>query len=357
MKFSSSKTLPLQSLAVCLLAGCFAAASLCMPLRSSAQTVAATAAFDPGLWDGKAFKAEDSLDVGDEPNSDAGECLAGLCWDPVDFEVNCRLPGPGEQGDLIISFPSPLPSGDDVNDRVAMECYLARDGQGQVRTARAVVVVHESGSGMKIGRLIAKGIRGQGMHAMMIQLPYYGLRSDRSSRPRDARLIPAMRQAIADVRRARDAVAALPMIDCSHIALQGTSLGGLVCATTAGLDRGYDSVHLMLAGGHLYELLQNGKKDAQRVREQLAQAGISGEQLKSLARQIEPVRLAHRVDPQATWLFSGMFDTVVPPANSLALAKAAGLDARHHVQLPANHYSGIIFLPLVLDHIREVVSR
>ena len=105
----------------------------------------------------------------------------------------------------------------------------------------------------------------------------------------------------------------------------------------------------MLAGGRLYELLQNGKKDAARVREQLAAAGISGARLKSLAWQIEPTRLAHRVDPQSTWLFSGTFDTVVPPENASALANAASLDETHHVRLPANHYSGIIYLPIVLD--------
>ncbi|MDA1166512.1 MAG: acetylxylan esterase, partial [Planctomycetota bacterium] len=101
-----------------------------------------------------------------------------------------------------------------------------------------------------------------------------------------------MRQAVADVRRARDAVAVLPMVDKSRISLQGTSLGGFVSATSGALDDGYDNVFLMLAGGELYDLIQNGKKDAAKVRERLEKAGLSGEKLRELTLTIEPTRVA-----------------------------------------------------------------
>jgi dienelactone hydrolase len=238
-----------------------------------------------------------------------------------------------------------------------MEWYVATDEHGQPRSARAVVVVHESGSGMKVGRVFARGLRQHGLHTFMLHLPYYGERRGEGKRAKDSRLIPKMQQAIADVRRARDAVAVLPWVDTSHIALQGTSLGGFVSATAAGLDRGYDSVYLMLAGGRLYDVIQNGQRDAAKVREELAKAGLSGEKLKSLAWKIEPTRLAHRIDPQMTWLYSGVFDTVVPMSSAKALADAAGLDDQHHLQLLANHYTGVIYLPLVLKQIHENVNR
>ena len=52
-----------------------------------------------------------------------------------------------------------------------MEWYCAENTD---EAARAVVVVHESGSDMVVGRMIARGLAGQGLHAFMLQLPGYG---------------------------------------------------------------------------------------------------------------------------------------------------------------------------------------
>ena len=306
---------------------------------------------------GRSFPTQDTLDPGDESVADARDCLDGLCWRPAAFNATCERSPRADRGDVLVRFPTAVASGDAVNDRVAMEWYVARDEHGQPCRARAVVVIHESGSGMNVGRVFARGLREHRLHTFMLHLPYYGERRTEGNRPRDARLIPMMHQAIADVRRARDAVAVLPWVDSSHIALQGTSLGGFVSATAAGLDHGYDSVFLMLAGGRLFDVIQNGKKDAARVREELAKAGLSGEKLRSLAWRIEPTRLAHRMKADTTWLYSGVFDTVVPRASANALAEAAGLDDQHHLQLLANHYTGIIYLPMVLNQIREHVTR
>ena len=321
-----------------------------------------TAATEPGIVDitslpGKRFQARDSLDTGEEASEDARQCLNGLCWEATEFVTTCEQSSRADRGDVLIRFPSPLASGDARNDRVAMEWYVARDENKQPVEARAVVVVHESGSGMTVGRTFARGLKLQGLHAFLLQLPFYGERRTDGKRPDDANLVTVMRQAIADVRRARDAVAVLPLVDESHIALQGTSLGGLVSATAAGLDDGYDSVFLVLAGGELYDLIQNGKKDTAKVREKLAEAGLTGEKLRTLTWMIEPTRLAHRLDPTRTWLYSGSYDTVVPPRNALALAEAARLDNAHHIRMLANHYSGIIYLPVVLTDIHaQVVS-
>ena len=136
-----------------------------------------------------------------------------------------------------------------------------------------------------------------------------------------------------------------------HTSPDGPSLGGFVSATAGSLDDGYDNVFLMLAGGELYDLIQNGKKDAAKVRERLEKAGLKGEELRKLTLVVEPTRIAHRLKPERTWLYSGIFDTVVPPKNALALANAASLTKTHHIQMTANHYTGIVYLPFVLSHI------
>ena len=109
----------------------------------------------------------------------------------------------------------------------------------------------------------------------------------------------------------------------------------------------------MLAGGELYDLIQNGKKDAAKVREKLEQAGLTGEKLRELTLVVEPTRVAHRLNPERTWLYSGIFDTVVPMKNAVALADAAKLPKTHHIQMAANHYTGIVQMPFVLTHIAK----
>jgi hypothetical protein len=302
------------------------------------------------------YEAKDSLAVGDEPNADAKECLAGLTWPAQSFDVGWLAAEKG-RGDLVIHFPSPRPSGDDVNDKVTMEWYVARDKNGKPIKAPAVVVVHESGSDMTVGRLFAQGLRTKRMHALMIHLPYYGHRKGNKKRPQGQSVFKVMQQSVADVRRAHDAVAALPLVDKDHIALQGTSLGGFVSATAAGIDQCYEKVFILLAGGDLHEVIRNGAREAAEIREELKRAGITDDKLEQLIRVVEPTRIAHRLDPKHTWLYSGKFDKVVPMKNAYALANAAKLEKPHHIQMLANHYSGIVYMPLILTHISNEVLR
>jgi dienelactone hydrolase len=298
--------------------------------------------------------AADSLAPATETIPDSQECLSGLLWQPGDFEVSFESAKPGH-GDWLVRFPSARPSGDTTNDVVAMEWYQAKDKQGNVLSAPAAVIVHESGSGMTVGRLIAQGLCQRGLHTFMIQLPYYGVRRTAGNKPTGDRVFAAMQQAIADVRRAKDAVAVIPVVDASRISLQGTSLGGFVTATTAGLDNGFHRVVIFLAGGDLYNVLMQGKRDAANMREELAERGVDNGTIKRLLDAIEPLRLAHRMVPDRTWMFSGQYDDVVPIKNCDLLAQAAHIDESHHVKLLANHYSGIIFLPMVLTQMRDIM--
>jgi hypothetical protein len=68
---------------------------------------------------------------------------------------------------------------------------------------------------------------------------------------------------------------------------------------------------------------------------------------------VEPLRLAHRINPAEFWLYTGKFDDVVPRRCSLALAKAARLSIDHHIEIPADHYSGAIYLPQVVQQMKE----
>jgi len=301
---------------------------------------------------GSTYAATDTLDVSDETSADARECLDGLKWTPGQFEVVLEKAQPN-RGDLMVRFPSPRPTGDSTNDLVAMEWHLARDDDGKPINAPAIVVVHESGRSMPAGRIFASGIQSSKIHAFLIHLPYYGERTTGEKHKNAETFFKATQQGIADVRRARDAVAALPLVQSARIGLQGTSLGGFVAATAAGLDDGFNGVFITLAGGDLFDVIQNGAKDAAEYRNRLAEVGYTGDKLKAELRKVEPNRLAHRLDPNRTWLYSGLFDTVVPIKNARLFAKAANLEKSHHVEMVANHYTGIIFVPFLIGHISE----
>lgn len=300
------------------------------------------------------FIAHDSLNVGATQDADTADCLKGFTWTPGSFEVT--LADALDEGDHLVRFPSPIPTGDDANDMVSMVWHQSKDLAGNVRTAPAILIVHESGRRMEVGRMFARSLREMGFHTFQIHLPHYGERSNGKHPADAATLLTRVRQGVADTRRAYDAIKVLPNV-AGPIAIQGTSLGGFVAALAAGVDGCFDSVHLLLAGGNLYEMMQNGQKDTAKVRRKLEEQGITGEKLKSLLYMMEPTRLAHRLDPQKTWMYSAIFDTVVPKKNADALAEAISLPNDHHIQFPANHYSGVIFIPLVLKNVANICGE
>jgi dienelactone hydrolase len=301
---------------------------------------------------GSKLAASDTLDLTSDPNADAQDCLAGLRWEKGTFTVTCE--SKTSYGDYLLRYPSALPSGDAVNDQAAIEWHVARDKDGKAVKAPAFVIVHESGRGMLVGRLFAGGLRGHGFHTFLVHLPGYGVRT--SAFTKDVkRMLPGLKQAVADVRRARDAVAALPFVEKERIGLQGTSLGGFVVATTAGLDSGFHKAFVLLAGGELTRMILTGQRDAASFRKQLFDIGITAEELPSLTKPVEPMRLAHRVNPRTTWLFSGSQDEVVPPSCSHDWAKAAKLTDGHHQELPIGHYNAGMKITTIMKQIANLM--
>ena len=71
-------------------------------------------------------------------------------------------------------------------------------------------------------------------------------------------------------------------------------------------------------------MILQGGRDAVALRRTLEEAGVSEQQIRDLTRIVEPLRLAHRLDPKNTWLFCSAFDEVVPPACTQAFVQAAG---------------------------------
>lgn len=319
--------------------------------------VAAAPSSDAKLFG--SFDAVDSLKVEPDASPDAQSMLDELSWEAEPFKVKSEpydSRGNRTVADALLTFASPKPDGDKVNDQVVMEWFVARDRQGEPIEAPAMLVLHILDGRMRVARLIARTFAFSGTHAFVLHLPHYGRRRAPDYHDEDAPFLVRIHQGVSDARRARDAIAALPYVNKDRIGIQGTSLGAFVTAMSASMDRAFDPVFITLGGADIYGMLVHGKRDTEKIRQRLEQQGYGGDVLKQMAWRVEPSRIAHRLDPQRTWLYSAEDDQVVPAANARVLAKTASLDAEHHIWLTGNHYTCAIHLPWITAHMTRMIT-
>ncbi len=300
------------------------------------------------------FAATDSpkARVDDDPKVQA--ILDAVSWDAGGFEVRCTAT-PGLGYDALVRFDSPMPTGKRQVDRVVLVWYAARGEDGEAMEAPAVLMVHSLHPQMIVADHLAKTFAMRGLHTFVLQLPGYGHRwGGQGSDPGVTALVHG-RQAVADCLRARDVIAALPNIKPGPIALQGTSLGGFVAATAGGIEQAFDPVVLLISGGDCYNALMNGQHDAMFLRQALNRRGYRGEALGDLLEPVEPLRVAHRLNPERTWMISARDDVTIPRASSDALAQAVGLDDDHRMWLGTNHYTTLLLLPAAAQHMADII--
>jgi len=310
----------------------------------------ALSASSSALLPAASFEVTDTLAPPQEEGAAARQALEALVWEPGTFDVAFHAE---QQGHVVgtLSFPSPRPAGAPNQDRVQLDWYAARDAQGRVVRAPAVVVVHSLHPQLVLAKMAARSLAAQGVHAFVVELPGYARRIDGAPRYTGVTALEHSAQGVADIRRARDVVAALPAVEPGRVSLQGTSLGGFFATGAAALDGGFEHVFLFLSGGNCYDVLTGGDKDAKRLRQSMAGEGYDDARLRNLLDPVEPLVLAHRLDPHRTYLFTARGDQVVTPGNSAMLAKAIGLDEQHHVQFDGNHYTSLLLLPGVVERI------
>ncbi len=293
--------------------------------------------------------AEDTLRIQPDPDPGVQARLDAIAWAPGPFDVDVIR----EDDHRLVRFASPRPSGVAGQDRVALR-WFAPDG---VEHAPAVLVIHSLHPDRPIAQMVARGLAQQGVHAFVLQLPGFGhRRTDWTTHP-GVTAVRHASQAVADARRARDAIVALPQVRGDRVALVGISLGGFVGAAAASLDRAFDPVFLIVAGADGVRVLEEGKKDAFLIARDLADRGLKGDALRAVLDPVDPMHLAHRLDPGRTWLFAAEFDTVVPRACSDLLARRIDLGPDHHRRLPGNHYTSMFVLPALVTFIAERIER
>lgn len=296
------------------------------------------------------YPVTDTLDIQitDQDDPAARALLRGIAWEPTTFAVT-RSAGTAAEVHAQFTFASPRPVGTERQDRVTLEWYAATDASGAVVEAPAVLVIHSLHPRLLLARMLARGLAAKGIHAFVIELPGYGRRIDGPPRFTGVTALLNGEQGIADIRRARDVIAALPQVREGKVSIEGTSLGGFAAATAAALDGAFDQTFLVLTGGDAFDALNNGQADAARLRASMKHAGYEGEKLRALLEAVEPLRIAHRLDPQRTWMFTARQDNVIAPKNADLLAETIGLPDERHVRFDGNHYSVLLLLPGVVE--------
>ncbi len=255
--------------------------------------------------------------------AEATAVLEGLGWEGGEFDITV-IAADEADFDARVAFDSPLPMAEDETRRVVLRWYAAGSSPADAaakgddsadRPSAAVLVVHSLHPDMPVATMLARGLSGRGVHAFVLELPGYGLRREEPPRMTGVTALLQAKQAVTDTRRSYDAVRALAEhderfgigrpIDPDRIAVQGTSLGSFVAATAAAIDGCFSETFLLLSGGDGVEVLTDGQKDAFHVRNALRHYGYTDDDsLLTLIRPIEPLTIAHRLDPQTTWMYN-----------------------------------------------------
>ncbi|MEM1107205.1 MAG: hypothetical protein AAGH99_00765 [Planctomycetota bacterium] len=287
-----------------------------------------------------------------------------LTWATNRFEIDIQEVQ-GRDYEARIAFDSAIPSGDAEIDEVVMRWYrpgLEADQERESAGAPAVLLVHTLHPDLPVATMLARGLRQRGVHAFVIELPGYASRIGAERKLTGVTTLLNAAQAVSDCRRAYDVITELNRADLAaiapeRIAIQGTSLGSFIATSAASLDGCFSQTFLFLSGGDGVDILENGQKDAFHVHGALKHYGYSGNKLHELLSPVEPLRIAHRLNPETTWMFNARRDTVVPAKNATLLAEAIGLDPSHHVWMNGNHYTAFILLPGVLDRIQNELTK
>lgn len=262
----------------------------------------------------------------------------------------------GAVGVYEVQFPSPLTSPVECNNTVYADYFLA-PGPGP---HPAVIVLHIlSDPKFTLERMICYHLACQGVHAMLMKMPYYGQRrpADRekyremTADPQN--LLDGLRQAVMDVRRSATWLATLQEVDANRIGICGVSLGGFVAATAAGIDGGFPRVAVILAGGDLPKVLAGKAREVRGFRQAVEKAGLSDEQVQRLLAPIDPLTYAARLKASDVIMINATGDEIVPADCARRLAEAGGAKQSWY---RAGHYTIALYLPVALQQMAHHFS-
>lgn len=161
-----------------------------------------------------------------------------------------------------------------------------------------------------------------------------------------------LRRAIAGRRALIDWAETRPEVDPQRVAAFGVSMGGLITTVFTAVEPRITSAVIALAGGDVPEVITvSSETRLIRYREtKMAELQVDLGGLEDLLRErfpSDPGAMAAYIDPRQILQITAAWDTVVPAENQQALWELLGRPLRY--DLPAAHYTGILYLSYLLD--------
>ena len=231
--------------------------------------------------------------------------------------------------------------------------------------APAVLCLHILGGNGQLTKSIAAFFADHGMPALMPQMPLFlercppgNTRELMYSPQGPAYLLATMRATPGDIRRSIDFLASRPGVDPYRMNVIGTSLGGLLATSTFALDERLDKAVFLLAGAGLRTIMESDNREAAPIH--AAYKNATPEQTAELDRLCDLMEPMNHVDVLAKKALEGRIrmynaelDQIIPPSHSEALANALGLrrDVNYFILPQADHYTGVVALPRLLEEI------
>jgi dienelactone hydrolase len=256
-----------------------------------------------------------------------------------------------------LRYPSPLQTALESNNTIPAEYYLPTNlAVGEARRP-AVIVLHILNGNYELERMLCTVLAENGVPAVMFFLPYYGERG--GDRGRRALLdnmdlfTQCLDQSLLDVRRTADVLAARPEVDAGRLGVSGISLGALIAAASCGVEPRLQRAELILGGGRLKEILASAR-ETRELRESMARLNPEQQaRVDAALARVEPLNHAEALKRLASkdrlLLINAAEDEVIPPACTVALAEAVGMQDKVVWLQGMGHYTAMAALPQIIQ--------
>ncbi len=247
-----------------------------------------------------------------------------------------------------VTFPSPVTTPHANNNTVHCEYFLPKSD----KPVPGVIVLHILGGDFNLSRLFCVSLAEKGVAALFLKMPYYGPRQQpgvkrRMISPDPHETVESMTQAILDIRRATDFLAAQPEIDPARLGVFGISLGGITGSLALTAEPRLKNACFLLAGGDLGKVAWQSKELA-KVRQKWIDAGGDEAGFRKVLSAIDPVRYGHHAKGKRILMLNAKTDEVIPKECTVALWEAFDKPEIHWYD--GGHYS-------VVWHVVDAMRR
>ena len=121
--------------------------------------------------------------------------------------------------------------------------------------------------------------------------------------------------------------------------------GAIAGSLAAGVEPRFTRAAIVLGGGDPGAIAWHAPELA-RLKQHLQAQGRTREDLRTIAKGVDPIAFAGRVDASRVLMINALNDKTIPRECTVALWKALG---KPEIQwLPAGHYTMSFFIPIIL---------